>query len=103
MKKLLFVLSCLLVLDSAPVLAHKLEPEVVVVRVVEFNGRIKVSISRGSKEESIELELGQSEKKMRATASGYQKLIQQLYQEGFHLQSTFTTNASTSTLIFVKE
>jgi len=110
MEKIFFLLGCLLVLGSASVRAQT-TPEVVVVRVVEDLSEIRLLVARnGGPENLIKFRAGNNEKDMRSAGVGVQKVIQQLYQEGYSLQSTFgggnagagTYQYSASTLIFVK-
>lgn len=111
MKKLFFLLSCLLALGSTPVWAQT-TPEVVVVRVVEDISEIRLMVARnGGPENLIKLRAGDNEKDMRSASMGVQKIVQQLYQEGYTLQSTFgggnagsgASQYSASTLIFIKK
>ncbi|MCC3159394.1 hypothetical protein LJ737_19285 [Hymenobacter sp. 15J16-1T3B] len=106
MKKLLLLGASLLTLAVTPPAARALPPDVVVVRSLEMLGSIIVSVARsGRKEELVEFENGYTTGSLKKASAGYQKLIQQLYQEGYALQSSFATGHATDgwvTLIFVK-
>lgn len=70
-------------------------------------GSIVAIITRGEgKSERVEVERGNSDKRLTASSEGYYKVFQQLYQEGYVLQSTMgaTTGPATEfvTLLFVK-
>ena len=107
MKKLLYLLTCLLVLSSFPILAVAAGPTVVVVRTFESQSSIRVCISRGAATpEIVEFPGGDDERKSASSAVGYQLVIAKLYAQGYVLQSTFagaTYGSTTSnTLVFVK-
>lgn len=120
MRKLFFLTGCLLALSSipalaqtsVPALAQASKPDVVVVRVAERENLIRVSIARGTAApETLEFENGGSEKTNAAVAAAYQRIIAQLYEQGYVLQSTLSATGNvlmgafagtTSTLIFVK-
>jgi len=106
MKKLFFLGACLVALSGNPVKAQAAEPDVVVVRVYDNGGNIRGSISRANgKSESFGFNGGMSEKGIADSGQGYQKLITTLYQEGYHLKTTFSTGGEPSftTLVFIKE
>ena len=84
--------------------AHAGDPEIVLVRIYDILGA-RVAVTRGDgKTEIITFESGPGEKGLTAGGQGYYKLINGLYQEGFALQSTFSSSggAPVTTLVFVK-
>ncbi|MET4073429.1 hypothetical protein [Hymenobacter sp. UYCo722] len=107
MKKLFLLLACLLALLATPVKASAGDPDIVLVRVYENYTSVSMSITRGpGKSEYLEFINGISEKRLPASGEGYYKALFKLYQEGYSLQSTFTTQISTgsslTTLVLVK-
>ena len=105
MKKLLLLCACLLALAS-PLRVQADPPEIIVVRIYE-GGKTTIIITRGEgKSEKVEIENGQSDKKLVQASEGYYKIFERLYQEGYTLQSTFSSVYSPSigftTLLFVK-
>ncbi|UOQ70961.1 hypothetical protein [Hymenobacter cellulosilyticus] len=103
MKKLFFLLSCLLVLGSAPAWAQTSEPDIVVVRTSEQMGSSRIVVTRGKgKSTAVELPNGYSEKSMIATSEKYFELVSGLYREGYVLQSTMSNQEHYTTLLFVK-
>ncbi|UOR07416.1 hypothetical protein MUN82_10025 [Hymenobacter aerilatus] len=105
MKKLFFMVGCLLVLGSSPVLAQAVAPQVIIVRVEERQGSVFLSIARGSKEpEETEFQGGAGDDRISAAAVHYQKVIAKLYQEGYSMQGMIPgqDRSGVSTLIFVK-
>lgn len=106
MKKLFYVLGCLLILSSSPVLARAEDPAVVVVRVYE-GAYLEMTIARGTEApEYLKFDTGYSKKAMAATARGYQEVLSKLYAQGYVLQQSIdgshTSNSTSCTLIFVK-
>ena len=107
MKKLISLLSCLLVLGSAPAWAQTSEPPVIVVRVSEDTGSALLVIERGTgKQEVIEFRSGYTRKDNVAAAKSYFDVLTTLYQQGYILQASIpgimTAISSNTTLIFVK-
>ncbi len=106
MKNLFLLCACLLAL-AAPLRAAVAPPaDIVVVRILEGRS-ITAIITRGDgKSEKIEFDRGASDKNLTQSSEGYYKLFHQLYQEGYSLQSTFSTSLSNGTgfitLLFVK-
>lgn len=107
MRKLFFLAGCLLALSSVPALAQNAS-SVAVVRVVETNNKVHISIVRGSADpEFMEFEGGLSSKRAPQIAVEYQRVMSRLYAEGYQLQGTIgealsgTTEVS-RTLLFVK-
>jgi hypothetical protein len=105
MKKLFFLVSCLLVLGSSPAWAQAGSP-VVVVRIVETVGKVRIAIARGdSKPELVEFDGGFTGKDANQVAVNYQQVMAKLYAEGYVLQGTISgvgdANISRS-LLFVK-
>lgn len=110
MRKLVFLIGCLLVLATCPAWAQA-EPQVIVVRTVETVTKVRLIIARGSGEpEVMEFENGSLDKRAIPAAVGYQRVIATLYAQGYVLQSTvggsgkggMDNTATYSTLIFVK-
>jgi hypothetical protein len=95
MKKLLFLGACLVALASQPAIAQAGGPEVAVVRITEYVTTIHVSVTRAEgKSEQWKFDSGDTGKRLDASGQGYQKLLVDLYQQGFHLQSTFSSTTS---------
>jgi hypothetical protein len=106
MKKLLFLAACLWLL-AAPLRAAAGPPAVAVVRIYESVIKVTAIITRAEgKSEQVEFAKGPFDKRLIESSEGYYKLFQSLYQEGYSLQSTFTTprseDNSYTTLLFVK-
>lgn len=106
MKKLLFLGACLLALASQPVMAQTGAPDVVVVKVYEGTGTLRIVISHGEgKTELIEAVGGTQKKELIPSAEALQKVITGLCQQGYALKSTFGGTqgyAYLSTLVFIK-
>jgi hypothetical protein len=106
MKKLLLLCACLLALAS-PLRAAVAPPDLVVVRIYESIGTITAILTRGEgKSEKIEFDKGTTDKHLTASSEGYYKLFQQLYREGYTLQTSFgmarSADSGFTTLLFVK-
>jgi hypothetical protein len=106
MKKLLLLCACLWVL-AAPLQAAVAPPEIVVVRVYEGIGKVTIIITRGEgKSEKVEFDRGTSDKNLIQSSEGYYRVFQQLYQQGYTLQSTFSAPRDPDdgfiTLLFTK-
>lgn len=108
MKKLLLLGACLWALGLNSVMAQAAEPDMVVVRICEFYSSVEMAISHGAgKSEYLKFANGSSKKDLIASAEGYHKELLKLYQQGYTLQSTFTTTlgpgtVNNTTLVFVK-
>ena len=105
MKKLLFLCACLWALAMLPSAAAA-PPDIVVVRIYE-GMHTTIIITRGEgKSEKIEIENGVTDKRLTQANEGYYKVFERLYQEGYTVQSTFTTvydtNRGFTTLLFAK-
>jgi opacity protein-like surface antigen len=105
MKKLIFLCACLLALLALPC-AAMVPPEIVVVRIYE-GAHTTIILTHGEgKSEKIEIENGVTDKKLMQGSEGYYKVFERLYQEGYTVQSTFSTVYSATvgftTLLFVK-
>lgn len=105
MKKLVLLCACLLAL-AAPLRAAVAPPEIVVVRIYEGSHTV-IIITRGEgKSEKVEIANGITDKKLIQASEGYYKVLEQLYQEGYAVQSTFSTlydtNRGCTTLLFAK-
>jgi hypothetical protein len=98
MKKLFYMLGCLLVLSSSPVLAQT-EPEIAVVRI-DFSNR-QVIITRGEgKSEVTDFTLSMGLKKRSIEGNElYYRTIKRLQQEGYTLQQRLDDS---TTLLFIK-
>ncbi len=101
MKKLVLLCACLWAL-AAPLRALAGPPDIVVVRILDNGVSINAVITRGEgKSEKIAFDSGGNDKRLTEASEGYYKLFNQLYQEGYTLQSTFSDHGLT-TLLFVK-
>lgn len=81
--------------------------DIVVARICEFYGSVEMVISHGEgKSEYLEFDTGFNKKRLTAAAEGYHKELAKLYQQGYTLQSTFTSSVNAgvdiTTLFFVK-
>lgn len=109
MKNILLLCACLLAL-ATPLRAAVVPPaDIVVVRIYEDVGLVKVIITRGEgKSEKIELAGAVDDKRHIQSNEGCYRIFQQLYQEGYILQSTIPLAVpgdiynSFVTLLFVK-
>lgn len=101
MKKLFFLLSCLLVLGSIPTLAQG-EPDMAIVQI-DFNTR-KVVITRAEgKSEVTDFSLRQGfEKRVVDSNELYYATIKRLQQEGYTLKEVLNSGGSSSVFLFVK-
>lgn len=107
MKKLSYILGCLLVLSSSPAFALADEPAVVVVRIYESRATVEMTLVRGTGQpEFYRFASGNAKKDLVATATGYQEVISKLYAQGYMLQQGLEgvqgENSNLHTLIFVK-
>lgn len=105
MKKLILFCACLLAL-AAPARAAVAPPEIIVVRIYE-GSHTTIIITRGEgKSEKIEIENGISDKRLIQANEGYYKVLERLYEEGYTVQSTFSTvydtNRTFTTLLLAK-
>ncbi|OUJ74843.1 hypothetical protein [Hymenobacter crusticola] len=108
MKKLFFVMGCLLVLSSPPVLAQApQEPAAITVHVQEYGIRLYITTASGgvvSEPQMLMTEKKQSFAQL--VAQEYQKLLSAYTQRGYVLQGIIPGkqdgNESNSTLLFVK-
>jgi hypothetical protein len=107
MKQLLFLGACLVALNGNPVKAQTTTPDIVVVRLHEYDTSVHLAVTHGDgKTEHLKFDSGVTEKRLMASAEGYHRVLLKLYQDGYALQSTFSaapTSAGTfTTLVFVK-
>jgi hypothetical protein len=106
MKKLLFLGACLVALASQPVMAQTGVPDVVVVKVYEGSGTLRIVMSHGEgKTEVVEAIGGAQKKELISSAETLQKVIIGLCQQGYALKSTFGGTqgyAYISSLVFIK-
>lgn len=105
MKKLLLLCACLLALAS-PLRAAVSPPDIIIVRIYEGR-KTTIIITRGEgKSEKVEVENGFTDKKLTQASEGYYKVFERLYQEGYTVQSTFSTvydaTSGFTTVLFVK-
>jgi hypothetical protein len=107
MKKLLFLGACLVVLASQPVLAQAGGAQVAVLRITEYPSTVCVSLKQAAgKSEQWKFDNGGTGKRLDNAGQGYYKLLTDLYQQGYQLQSTFNAavepSISRTTLLLVK-
>ena len=105
MKKIILLCTCLLAL-AAPLRAAVAPPEIIVVRIYEGR-KTTIIITRGEgKSEKVEVENGFTDKRLMEASEGYYKVFERLYQEGYTVQSTFSTvydaSSGFTTVLFVK-
>jgi hypothetical protein len=107
MKKLVYVMGCLLVLSSSSVLAQQV-PEVVTVAIENhgWQGLVLITARGEASAQSEEITFkARDDYKKRATEE-YQRLVSSYYQRGFVLQGILPGRPDdtypTSTLLFVK-
>lgn len=99
MKKLFYIMSCLLVLSSSPVIALADEPSVVLVRTFERGVKPTITIVR----ETGEPELIKARSQDYLVT--YRKVIADLYAQGYVLQGTLSVGeggAHGDMLVFAK-
>ncbi|MDO7887648.1 hypothetical protein [Hymenobacter cheonanensis] len=104
MKKFLLLCACVLAL-AAPLRAQTGPAGIVVVRIFESSttgSATAVIMHEGGKSETVKFEKGHSEKELTKTSEVYYRMFESLYQEGYHLQSTFGTAEGYTTLLFTK-
>jgi opacity protein-like surface antigen len=104
MKRLLFLGASLVALASQPVMAQTSGPDVVVMKVAEFQNNTQIVIARAeSKVEVMELEGGAGPNAMSQSAKRVQQVVTKLYAQGYVLKSTYSGyGGNMSTLVFVK-
>ncbi len=105
MKKLLLLGACLWALATPPGVAAT-PTDMIVVRIYEGT-HTTIVITRGEgKSEKIEIDNGITDKRLVQANEGYYQVFERLYQEGYTVQSTFTTayaaDRGFTTLLFVK-
>lgn len=102
MKKLILLVACLVALTSQPILAQTGGMDVVVVRVYEYSSRLQITISRGEgKTETIQAKGGYQNQA--ASGEVLQKVLTGLYQQGYMLKGSVTTDAGgIGTFVFGK-
>lgn len=105
--KLFLLFVCLLALLTNPVKAAAGAPEIVVIRIFEKYKEVDMSIVRGpGKTEYLEFKSGATETKLGEAGQGYHNVLFRLYQEGYVLQSTSTSQvnsgSSFTTLILAR-
>ena len=103
MKKLFLLGACLVALSSTPAVAQTERPAAVVARLYYTGiGTLHVAIARGAgqTEDTIIRSSGNNDHTLAET---YQQVLARLYQEGYTLRSTVTTEHIYSvTLLFEK-
>jgi len=107
MKKLLFLGTCLVALASSPIRAQTGVSQIAVLRITEYPGTVYVSLTQAEgKSEQWKFDNGSTGKRLDDSGQGYYKLLANLYNQGYHLQSTFSsaigTDLNRTTLILVK-
>lgn len=101
MKKLFYIMGCLLVLSSSPVLAQS-NPEIAVVRIDIGARRVVITRGEGKSEvTSFTVRLGM-EKSAADVNDVYYTTIKRLQQEGYVLQQRLDASETSTTLLFVK-
>jgi hypothetical protein len=101
MKKLFFLLGCLLVLSSSPAWAQA-ETDIVVVRI-DIPQR-RMIITRGEKQSEVvmlDLEFGVNKTPV-SINEAYYRLVKKLAQEGYVVQQRLEGGEESSILLFVK-
>ena len=89
--------ACLLALAARPAAAQTQTPDLVLVQMFDVGASVQLMITRGEgKSEKVEFRSGGSDKGLTASGEGYYKVFSKLYQEGYALQSTFTTHKTCS-------
>jgi hypothetical protein len=81
--------------------------QIAVLRITEYPGTVYVSLTQAEgKSEQWKFDNGSTGKRLDDSGQGYYKLLADLYQRGYHLQSTFSAavgpDISRTTLILVK-
>jgi hypothetical protein len=86
------------------VLAQTDAPDIVVVKVAEYQNDTQIVVVRGDgKSEIMELEGGGGSNAMTQSAKRVHQLLTKLYAQGYVLKNTFTgDHGSISTLVLVK-
>lgn len=104
MKKQLLLAACLLATPSVPTLAQTGAPDIVVLKVAEYQNSTQIAIVRGTgKSEIVELEGGGGPNAMTQSAKRVQQILTALYAQGYALKSTFSgDHGNMSTLVLVK-
>lgn len=101
MKKLFYLMGCLLLLSSSSVLAQGDQPSVIVVRTVEAVNKFYIYTAKGAeKAEMQELKFKFGDTYEQATAQ-YQKIIATYIAQGYVLQNTTALNHSTPANMFI--
>jgi hypothetical protein len=105
MKKLLLLCACLWAL-VLPLRAIATPPDIIVVRIYEGSKTTIIITRDEGKSEKVEVENGFTDKKLTQASEGYYKVFERLYQEGYTVQSTFTTvydaSSGFTTVLFAK-
>ena len=103
MKNLLLSI-CFFFLTAPALRAQTTTPDIVLVRIIEYNGFVTATITRGpGKTEYLEFDSGIFKKQIIAASEKYYDILFKLYHEGYVLQSAFTplTGANSSTTMLV--
>jgi hypothetical protein len=101
MKKLFYIVSCLLMLSSSPVLAQS-EPEMAVVRIDIGARRVIITRGEGKSEVStITVRMG-AEKSAVDVNEVYYATIKKLQQGGYELKERLNSGEASTTLLFIK-
>ena len=104
MRKRLFLWAGLLVMAYGPAQAQTSGPDIVVVKVAEYQNNTQLVIAHGEgKSEVLEFEGGGGPNAITQSAKRVQQVLAKLYAQGYVLKSTFSgDHGSMSTLIFLK-
>ena len=105
--KTLLLSICLLLFSGQSLRAQAAPPEIIIARIIEYSSTVDVVITRGpGKSEYLEFNSGAFKKQLINASEKYYDFLNKLYQEGYVLQSTFTSlhdsNSSTTTLVLAK-
>lgn len=102
MKKLVYVVGCLLVLSSSPAWAQT-EPEMAIVRIDFASRRVVITREEGKSEvKAFSLRMG-LEKTPVDVNEVYYSTIRKLTQEGYELKERLDSSESATTLLFVRK
>jgi hypothetical protein len=102
MKKLFYMMGCLLVLSSSPVWAQGDQPNVVVVRTSESNLKLFILTARGGEKAEREEFKYSTKDYYEQVLAKYQQLIASYLDKGYVLHSMTSPVFGSNTFVFVK-